>query len=200
MASLLPYSVREPRMLAFEAAIDRITQLNLNTLSVYDIDNVVEAALYDLADQFNVLGNRGWNLAFSTAQKRQLIKRSIELHRKAGTPYSVKLALDSVGYPNIVISENPGLRYDGSWVFNGQEVYRGDSWGQFIVTLDPASTPPSQGQVRLLLLLIEEWKNLRSVLLDLRQNGRSLITNPLLHDERWSYDGTQTYDGTFEEI
>jgi hypothetical protein len=197
---LLPHSVQDARMLAFESAIDRLMSLDLSVLRVYDIDNVPATALYDLADQFNVLGNRGWNLADTEQEKRELIKQAITLHKTAGTPYSIKLALAAVGYPNSTIIENPGLRYDGSATYDGTERYRGDVNGYFIVVLSGALPAPNRDQVRLILALIEEWKNLRSLLFDLRQNDRSLLANPLYYDGRVSYDGTQTYDGTIEEI
>jgi P2-related tail formation protein len=183
-------------MLAFEQAIDRVSQLDLQTLSVYNIDIVNVSALYDLADQFNVLGHRGWNLADTEIKKRDLIKRSIALHRTAGTPYAIKQALDAVGYPNSTIIENPAKRYDGSITYNGSIPYGKSPYGTFIVTLSSAVPAPNQTQIRLIFLLIEEWKNLRSVLVDLRQNNRSLIVNPLFYNGSVRYDGTQTYDGT----
>lgn len=198
MSSLLPRAVQTPRLLAFESAIDRIMQLS--AVNIYDFDNVDASALYDLASQFNVLGYRGWVLAETEAQQRQLLKRAIELHRVAGTPYSIKLALESVGYPDVTIQENPGLRYDGSSRYDGVERYRGDVYGQFIVTLSSETPAPNKDQVRLILLLINEWKNLRSILFDLRQGGRSLLKNALFYDGRAAYDGEQSFDGQIEEL
>lgn len=194
--SLLPYVIRSPRMLAFEHAIDRLSRMNLRALSVYDIDAVDATALYDLADQFNVLGHRGWSLADTEAKKRSLIKRSIELHRTAGTPYAIKRALEALGYPNTTIIENPATRYDGSIAYNGSKPYGESPYGTFIVTLSSALPSPNQTQIRLIFLLIEEWKNLRSVLVDLRQGNRSLILNPLAYSGSVQYNGLQTYDGT----
>lgn len=197
---LLPSSVTDDRTLSFESAIDRLMDLDLKALDVYNIDNVPASALYDLAAQFNVLGYRGWLLAEGEQAKRDLIKNSIVLHRVAGTPYAIKLAFESVGYPNIVIDENPGARYDGEFLYDGTEIYRGDNDGRFIITLDSASPVPGQETTRLLLELIEEWKNLRSLLLDLRQNGVSLLQNPLFYDGRITYNNAEFYDGVIEEI
>jgi P2-related tail formation protein len=195
--SILPGSIRCPLTLSAEAAIDRILQLDLSPLYVYDIDEVPAAALYDLADQFNVLGYRGWLLAETEQQRRNLIKSSIELHRTAGTPFAIKQALAAVGFPNTQITENPGLRYDGSQTHDGNDSYIGGSLGTFIVTLDPVRSNLNQNQITLIVALINEWKNARSHLLDLRIGDISLIFNALFHDGRIEYDGanSQTYSG-----
>ena len=195
--SLLPNSIKCPLTLAAEAAIDRITQLNLSVLDVYNLDAVPVSALYDLADQFNVLGYRGWLLAETEAQRRTLIKNSIELHRTAGTPFAVKQALASVGYPNATIIENPGLRYDGSASYDGSNQYTGAAFGQFIVVLAADRAEVSASKIDLIIALINEWKNARSHLLDLRIGDVSLFSNPLFYDGRILYDGAngQTYSG-----
>jgi hypothetical protein len=197
MNSTLPASIKSPVNLAAESAIDRLLALDLAALDVYDIDNVPESALYDLADQFNVLGYRGWLLATTDAQRRALIKNSIVLNKTAGTPFAVKQALASVGYPDTIIIENPGLRYDGSATHDGTQIYSGDSRGQFIVILDPVRASVAAGEIELIIALINEWKNARSKLLDLRIGDISLFFNPLFHDGSISYDGAngQTYSG-----
>lgn len=195
---LLPGAAQDARMKAAESAIARINALQYPP--VYDFDRVTATALFDLAQQFNVMGLRGFALADTEAKKRTLLKNAIALHRTAGTPYSVLLALESVGYPNSAIEENPGVRYDGSFFYSGVEAYRGESWGFFIVTIDESLPAPTVARIQLILALIEEWKNLRSVLLDLRQGGRSLLKNAFLYDGAESYDGNQTYDGSVEEL
>lgn len=195
--SLLPESIKCPLTLAAEAAITRLTELNFSVLDIYNIDTVPESVLYDLADQFNVLGYRGWLLADTEQQRRTLIKNAIELHRTAGTPFAVKQALASVGYENAQIIENPGLRYDGSATYDGSQTYRGSSLGQFIVILDNERSSVSASQIELIIALINEWKNARSHLLDLRIGDISLFSNPLFYDGSILYDGQngQTYSG-----
>ncbi|HEY9737519.1 MAG TPA: phage tail protein [Trichocoleus sp.] len=193
--SLLPIAIRDERFLAFEAVAERLSTMDLQPLAVYDIDAVTAEALYDLADQFNVLGLRGWTLAGTEAQRRALIKEAIALHRVAGTPYSVRRAMALVGYPNATITENPGLRFDGSWSFNGTRQFSGVSYGGFIVTLDPQQSAVSAALVTLIVALINEWKNARSYLIDLRIGSISLFSNLQLHDGLWSFNGSQTFDG-----
>ncbi|MBD2261348.1 phage tail protein [Pseudanabaena sp. FACHB-2040] len=194
-ASLLPLAIRDERFLAFEAVLDRLSELDLSVLAVYDIDNVTPEALYDLADQFNVLGLRGWTLAGNETQRRALIKEAIALHRTAGTPYAVKRAMALVGYPNATITENPGLRFDGSWRFNGTRQFSGVSYGTFVVTLDSQQSLVSADLIKLIVALINEWKNARSSLVDLRIGNISLFSNLQLHDGLWGYNGAQTFDG-----
>ena len=164
-------------------------------LAIYDIDNVDASALPHLADQFNVLGLRGWNLANTEVERRSLVKEAIILHKTAGTPYAIRRVMALVGYPNATVVENPPLRYDGSSRYDGEEYYSGIKWFAFYVTLDPEQSQVSGDLINLILALINEWKNARSRLIDLRIGNISLFQNLLQYDGLSYYDGTQTYDG-----
>jgi len=154
--------------------------------------------LFQLADQFNVLGLRGWGLADTLQKKRALVSRALELNRLAGTPWSVIQALDSLGYKNATIIENPGDQYDGTYTYDGTLTYGGDDpYGRFIVVLDPVFANVPQDQRDFVVALINEWKNVRSILDDLRIGNVSLFSNPMRYDGTFTYDGTQTYDGDF---
>lgn len=194
---LVPFSIRDERMIAAESAIKRLHSLDLSSLDLYNIDEVPSEVLYHLADHFNVLGYRGWLLAKTDEQRRTLIKRSAELHKTAGTPFAVKRSLDTVGYPNAEIIENPGVRYDGSISYDGSSRYEGALLGQFIVVLDPERSAVSIELRDLIVALINEWKNARSVLADLRIGDISLFENLLLYNGLINYSGVnnQTYNG-----
>ncbi|MEM1242022.1 MAG: phage tail protein I [Cyanobacteria bacterium P01_H01_bin.26] len=192
---ILQPSIKDNRSEAFEAIVARLQQLDLSVLDIYNIDTVDASALFDLASQFNVLGNRGWNLTTTEQQRRNLIKEAIKLHQKEGTPFAVKRVLTLVGYPNATIEENPGLFLDGSWTLNGIETLRGASLGTFIVTLDTTQSDVSQNRISLIVALINEWKNARSYLLDLRIGDISLFSNLLLLDGLWALSGDQELDG-----
>ncbi|WP_088893219.1 phage tail protein [Leptolyngbya ohadii] len=193
--SLLPPSVQDERFLTLEKLVERLQAIDLTVLAIYDLDTVSESALYDLADQFNVLGLRGWTLASTTAQRRALIKEAIQLHQKAGTGYAIRRSLTLVGYPNATIEENPPMRYDGSWSYDGQERYEGKRMYGFIVTLDATQSQVSTDRITLIIGLINEWKNARSRLLDLRIGSVSLFFNLLIYDGTWAFNGSQTFDG-----
>lgn len=194
--TLLPPSIRDERFLTFEQVWDGLlAALELDLLNIYDIDNVEESALIHLADQFNVLGLRGWNLASTVAERRALVKEAIALHRVAGTPYAVRRSMALVGYPDATVVENPPLTLDGSWTLNGDEYLIGKKLGAFIVVLDPEQSEVSTGAIALIVALINEWKNRRSHLIDLRIGDISLFSNLLLLDGSWSLDGDQEIDG-----
>lgn len=192
---ILQPSIKDTRNQAYEDMAARLQELDLSVLGIYDIDSVIAAALYDLADQFNVLGLRGWNLAETEAERRALIKEAIILHQTAGTPFAVRRAMALVGYPDATIQENPGNFYDGTYTYDGSRAYSGASFGTFIVTLDPEQSAVSGPLISLIVALINEWKNARSYLLDLRIGDVSLFSNLLQYDNLWAYNGDQTYDG-----
>ena len=192
---ILQPSITDNRNQAYEAVVSRLQALDLSVLDIYDIDNVAVSALYDLADQFNVLGLRGWLLAGTEQQRRDLIKEAIQLHQTAGTPFAIKRVMTLVGYPNATIEENPGNFYIGEWTYDGTRAYSGAQFGTFIVTLDPAESKVSGELINLIVALINEWKNARSWLLDLRIGDISLFSNLLQYDELWLYNSNQTYDG-----
>lgn len=213
---LLPPSIQDERFKAYLENIERLATLPLESLLIYAIDTVDSSALIHLADQFNVLGNRGWNLCDNEQQQRDLIKAAIELHRYAGTPYSIQRALSVVGFGDSTIDENPPFYYDGGVIYGGggyfkqtafyngdpvlydgatlaggiltpaNEFYDGRFWGAFSVFLDLGKKGSTQQQLDLVRELILEWKNVRSHLLEVGFR-RDLLP----------YSGIpiQTYDG-----
>ena len=100
-----------------------------------------------------------------------------------------------VGYPNATILENPGTFYNGEWAYDGGRTYSGAQLGEFIVTLDQQQSTVSGELITLIVALINEWKNARSKLFDLRIGDISLFSNLLQYDNLWVYNGEQTYDG-----
>lgn len=144
---------------------ERFTALELQTLLIYVIDTVDSRALPFLASQLNVTGLRGWTAAKTDSDRRELIKRAIELNRYAGTPYAVRAALRSVGYANAFITEGTGAFYNGEFFYDNFINYGSGIWATFTVLLDIGE---SKG-INLLeneeaAALINEWKNQRSKL------------------------------------
>lgn len=98
MADLLPPPLaRDERFGALGQLAGRISDIDLTPVLVYLIDAVDESVLGHLAEQFHIHGDEGWLLAQTGQSRRELIKRSIELHRHKGTPWAVKQLLDAVG-------------------------------------------------------------------------------------------------------
>jgi len=92
---LIPESIRDESTLALNDLIERMGTLDLTPLLVYLVDDAPVSVLPHLAEQFHITGDEGWLLAASDADRRTLIKNSIELHRYKGTPYAIKKVLET---------------------------------------------------------------------------------------------------------
>jgi len=151
-----------------------IDDVDMSPFMVYMIDAVDASALPYLAEQFNVQGYRGWDLAVTEADKRELLKNAIAIQKKVGTPYSIKQALKAIGFPNVVINEHIGVRnyYDGTFNYSGLIFYDGGAgaiWVNFSVEISVADAI-SDATKELVRLLINEYKPARCVLVDLTFN------------------------------
>lgn len=140
----VPEGIRDARSEALTDLIEaRFGGLDLTVLLVYIIDNVDPSALPHLAQQFHVLGYEGWAMAETDAQKRQLLKRAVALHRRKGTPWTIETALYSVGFYATV----------QEWF--DYEPTEGEP-GHFKVILDAANI--SAETTTLIEMLVETWK------------------------------------------
>lgn len=188
---------------------------------IYMIGSVRAAALYFLAQQFDVLGYRGWFLADTEEKRRDLIRRAIELHRFKGTPWAVKEAIKSLGFQEVTIIERVGLNdgyYNGVFNYDGSHTY-GDSgigeWATFkvIISLEGITTPLTSELITALIALINEYKNVRSHLVeltfsmsdtddltmeDVSDYGNFIEFTDQLTGMTLTYDGTASYDGEYD--
>lgn len=146
----------------------RFKLIPVDKLLIYLIDTVDADALPFLADQFDVLGIKGWNQTSNEAEKRELIKNAIELHRYKGTPWAVRQAVRSIGFFDAEIIEHVGIDHDGTILRNGTQVRGGGNPFNFRVRLDLGDDVGiSAEKMRLARLVIEEYKNVRSHLVDI---------------------------------
>lgn len=140
-----------PHLAAFDLLVkQRFSNLQLDKLLVYLIDTVDSDAIPYLAEQFDVLGYKGFKLAPTEADQREIIKRSIELHRYKGTLWAVREALTSIGYGDILIEEHVD-----------------DHWAKFRCTIDIGTHPVNVVEIADVIQMISEYKNARSHLVDL---------------------------------
>lgn len=109
---LVPALRNDLSMRALETLTARVHALDLAPSVLYDFDHVEASALIHLAEQFNVLGDAGWDLADTEAKKRALLKEAVALHRVKGTPYAVKRALELLGV-NATVTEWFQMRPEG---------------------------------------------------------------------------------------
>jgi phage tail P2-like protein len=148
---LLPPPVADERGLAFLEALDRLAELDLTPLLVYRLESVPESALYALAWQLGVLGPAGWDLAETAEQRRDLLRRAIQLHRRKGTPWAVRESLRALGYPDAAVVEETGLLF---------------CFRVHLGLLQDGDAIPAERQA-LLLATVAAWQNVRSHLLSL---------------------------------
>lgn len=140
-----------PHFAAFDLIVKkRFTELELDKMLVYLIDTVDAQALPYLAEQFDVLGYKGMRLAKTEADQREIIKRSIELHRFKGTLWAVEEALKAIGYGDVVIEEHVA-----------------GHWAKFRVFVDIGTHPINVQEIEDVVQMIQHYKNTRSHLVDL---------------------------------
>lgn len=169
MANIASGIAQIPHLTAFDDMVKaRFEGLDLSALLVYVVDSVPAEALYYLADQFDVLGWKGWNLAQTEADRRALIKKAIELHRYKGTIWAIKQAVRSVGFTDCKIIEHVGLDYDGAISYDGSNNYSGGHWANFRVKIGLADAIVVDASLLdLTARLVLEYKNARSFLVDI---------------------------------
>lgn len=98
MAELLiqPSLAGDPNAVALARLPERITDLDISPLVIYDLDRVAAAALPYLAEQFNLAGPL-WEHLQGEADQREAIRRAISWHRAKGTPWAITEALGWIG-------------------------------------------------------------------------------------------------------
>lgn len=208
---------------AFDAMVEqRFANLDIESVIVYLIDTVDASALPSLAAQFDVLGYKGYGLAQTEQQKRDVIKRAIELHRYKGTPWSIKEALRAIGYYDATIQERliNQIYYEGAYNHNGSQVYGPGHWADFRVKIDLGNDQGVTAQSASdAVALILEYKNARSRLRDVSYESTLVeyvtdtteeftlnieIANSdavgYYHDNTYLYGGSITYGTITENI
>lgn len=192
-----------PHLAAFDAMVaSRMNSIELEALLVYVIDTVSASALPTLARQFDVEGFVGYGVAINDAQRREIIKRAIELKRYMGTVYVIREAMRICGYTDAILNEGIDM---------------GDpsiDWARFSIDSELGDTVGLDGVSQSnLAKLIREYKNVRSYLEGISYTLGIFDTIPELFDtlnltyeappfeedlghKSFFYDGTYNYDGT----
>ena len=143
-----------PHLAAFDSMVAaRMNTIELESLLVYVIDSVASSALPTLARQFDVEGFAGYGVATNDAQRRDIIKRAIELKRYMGTVFAIKEAMKTVGYTDAVLNE--GIDIGNPLI----------DWARFSIDSELGDTVGLDGISQSnLAKLIREYKNVRSYL------------------------------------
>jgi len=123
----------DARFAPLAEATQRIEQLPLDGLLTYLIETVPAAFLPELARQLHIMGIEGWRFAETDADRRRLIRESIALHRKKGTPWAIRRALAQIGVDAEIVEPADQRRIyaafgpllvNGSWRLNGMHAIR----------------------------------------------------------------------------
>lgn len=143
-----------PHLAAFDSMVAaRMNTIELESLLVYVIDSVSASALPNLARQFDVEGFTGYGVATNDAQRREIIKRAIELKRYMGTVFAIKEAMRTVGYTDATLIE--GIDMGNPLI----------DWARFSIDSELGDTVGLDGVSQSnLAKLIREYKNVRSYL------------------------------------
>lgn len=215
MSKLLPTSLQQAHIQAFDDLVaGRLDALPVEAVLIYIIDAVNAGALPYLAEQFDILGIKGYIYATTEAEKRETVRTAIELHRYKGTPWAIKEALSKIGLVVNRIDEGVGIStfYNGAVNFNGSRTYGSlGHWAYFRVYLNTAqNTIISATQIADAVAIINEYKNVRSHLYDITVEVTNIsdtltptdaisgIEVGALPDDDFGayYNGVHTYNGT----
>ncbi|MCL6262175.1 phage tail protein I [Craterilacuibacter sp. RT1T] len=163
-ARLLP-----PNRTPLEAAVANATDFDADPsviAKLWSADDCPAALLPWLAWSLSV---DGWELADNEAERRALIKTSIDLHRHKGTVWAVEEAIKAAGYADAQIVEGlPILIRNGSVGRSGVELRNRGSWAVFRILLDIGEHKGiGAAEAARVRAAVERWKPARSHLKDL---------------------------------
>lgn len=146
--------------------------------TVSEVDNIPSAWIPWLAWGLSISDDEGWQFAESDEQKRELMRRTLDIHRHKGTIWSIREVFRILGIGEIDILENVGLlRYDGENSYNGVYIHGGGegTWATYRVILRQAITNEQAVIVRRMLEGIapmrSELYTLEYIATPIRYNG-----------------------------
>lgn len=158
-----------PHMMAYyDAFAATLASVDISVVLVQLVDFTPSAALPFLAQQFGVLGLKGYQFCTDDTQRRGLLKAAITLKRLAGTPASIEQAIIAVGFVNAIVTEGTGIFYNGIYLYDGSKAYIGAQWYNFDVEVFYTGAPPTTPQKVLIASLVNVYKNTRDVLFNLK--------------------------------
>jgi P2-related tail formation protein len=191
MNEVLASAINKPHISVYDHMFkDAIGNMDLSPVLMYLVDTCHVKALPFLAEQFGVLGYKGWKFADTEQKQRALIKNAIRLNQKHGTPYAIRQAMKVIGFDNTVVQENlVGAKHNGQYNHNGSITYNAPSRFHFRVLIDAGTYGIVDVQtINDLVKLILEWKNERSWLYGLAF-GYPLKERVIMQDESaWLLD------------
>lgn len=142
-----------------ELVADRWDNWDLSEFLPYLVDTVAPSALPYLADQFDIDGLQGFGMAETEQQQRDIIKKSIALHKFIGTPWAIREACRTVGFPIVILEEGVTAQPGGP--------ESPEDWARFRVFVKADdSRHLTVEESRKIRLFVEFYKNERSHLVE----------------------------------
>lgn len=142
-----------------ELVADRWDNWDLSEFLPYLVDTVAPSALPYLADQFDIDGLQGFGMAETEQQQRDIIKKSIALHKFIGTPWAIREACRTVGFPIVILEEGVTAQPGGP--------ESAEDWARFRVFVKADdSRLLTVEESRKIRLFVEFYKNERSHLVE----------------------------------
>ena len=179
----------------YQVIKETVAEVDLGSLLVYIIDTVDKSAISYLAEQFDVLGYKGFRLAYTEADQREILKRAIELHRYKGTEWAIKEALKSIGFTEVKMKKGIAGGYD--------------HWAKFGLNITNSGTQLTESTFHDLIEMVIEYKRAVCVLMDITidlvyddtliiSDDDAHVYEAILVDDNLYLSGTLKYDGTAE--
>ena len=152
-----------------EAFASQLEKIDLGTVLMNMVDTCPADALPFLAVQFNVEGYKGMRFCQTEEEKRDLIKRAVDLHRYKGTRWAVAESLKVLGYNDVEVDDHiAGFYYDGTNEHDATIYYSSPHWAMFrVIIYISDSFSWTSDLYPDVVALVNEYKNTRSHLLDI---------------------------------
>ena len=159
---LPPVIATDENMQVLATVAARLQQQNVNLVAVYDIDNAAPEVLPYLAEQWNMLGVKGWQFCRNDGERRAWLKNAYDLNRYKGTPWAIEEVLRVF---------NAGGTVKEWFEYEGQPYH-------FKVDVELYDRGLSETEYDATQALISVYKNVRSVLdgITLSLTGRMPLT------------------------
>lgn len=175
--------LRDPKYTALADLSKRLKSLNTSQIMTTLVDLLGDGYLPLLAEKWSVTGYDGLLVADSDNSKRALIKAAVELHRKKGTPWSIREVFRRLGLGEIDIDE--GLRkrnYENTTVTSIPESER---WAHYAIRLD---NPITNEQARNVRKVLRNFAPARCVLAVLDYKAA-----PIRYNNKVTYNGAYNH-------
>lgn len=185
--------------------VEQLEAIDPQDVLVRWIDRVDVSLLPILAEEYSLLDD-GWELADSEDARRALLKGAIQIHRRKGTPWAIKTALASIGYPVLELIEQRayhdawiaagGLTLDGAWLTNGAATLNPppsssasqltrrsalNHWAEYAIRLNVADGAWTREQQRKIRATAERYAPARSHLVSLIAGTRASVDARIRH-------------------